>query len=263
MFEKSPAPRSVLITGASSGIGRALALHYAKGGVFLFISGRNEQRLAETASACRAQGAIVETALISVTDQTKMKEWIEDADAAHPIDLIIANAGISGGTGGVMEGEPIDQARHIFDVNLMGVINTIAPALPRFTARGKGQIAIISSLAGYRGFPGAPAYSASKGAVRFYGEALRGAVRKSGVKINVIMPGFVESRMTAANDFRMPFFMSAEKAAKIIAKGLSVNNGRIAFPLPTQFSAWLLSVLPDCIAQKILGELPAKGRVSD
>lgn len=260
MFKKSPPPKSVLITGASSGIGRALAMHYAKDGVFIAISGRNEQRLAETAQACRAKGAVVETALVCVTDQTGMKEWIERTDRAHAIDLVIANAGISGGTGGVMEGEPIDQARHIFDVNLMGVINTIAPALPRFTARGKGQIAIISSLAGYRGFPGAPAYSASKGAVRFYGEALRGAVRKTGVRINVIMPGFVESRITAANDFAMPFFMGADKAAKIIAKGLAANKGRIAFPLPTQFSAWFLSVLPDCIAQKILGELPAKGQ---
>lgn len=256
-------PKSILITGASSGIGRALALHYAGSGVFLALSGRNQERLNEAAHACRAQGASVETALVSVTDQSKMKEWIESVDQKNPLDLIIANAGISGGTGGVMEGEPINQVRQIFDVNLMGVINTIAPALPRFTKRGSGQIAIISSLAGYRGFPGAPSYSASKGAVRIYGEALRGAVRKTGVKINVVMPGFVESRMTAANDFKMPFFMSAEKAASIIAKGLSVNKGRIAFPLPTQFSAWFLSVLPDGIAQKLLGELPAKGRVTD
>lgn len=256
-------PKSILITGASSGIGRALALHYAESGVFLALSGRNQERLNEAAHACRAQGASVETALVSVTDQSKMKEWIESVDQKNPLDLIIANAGISGGTGGVMEGEPIDQVRQIFDVNLMGVINTVAPALPRFTKRGGGQIAIISSLAGYRGFPGAPAYSASKGAVRIYGEALRGAVRKTGVKINVVMPGFVESRMTAANDFKMPFFMSAEKAASIIAKGLSVNKGRIAFPLPTQFSAWFLSVLSDGIAQKLLGELPAKGRVTD
>ncbi len=256
-------PKSILITGASSGIGRALALYYAGSGVFLALSGRNEERLNDAANACRAKGATVETALVSVTDQTKMKEWIEHADQKNALDLIIANAGISGGTGGVMEGEPIDQARAIFDVNLMGVINTIAPALPRFTKRGSGQIAIISSLAGYRGFPGAPAYSASKGAVRFYGEALRGAVCKTGVKINVIMPGFVESRMTAANNFKMPFFMSAEKAARIIAKGLSVNKGRIAFPLPTQLSAWFLSILHDGIAQKLLGELPAKGRVTD
>ena len=129
--------------------------------------------------------------------------------------------GISGGTGGAggdpsagpMQGESPAQARQIFDVNLGGVLNTLEPVLPAMLQRGRGQVAIISSLAAFRGWPGAPAYSASKGAVRFYGEALRGALHSSGVEINVVCPGFVVSRMTDVNQFPMPFLMSAEKAA--------------------------------------------------
>lgn len=251
-------PKSILITGASSGIGEALALQYARPGVFLALSGRNSERLSLVASACRDKGASVEMTLIPVTNKKSMEDWVVATDTAHPLDLVIANAGISGGTGGVMNGEPVAQAREIFDVNLMGVLNTVEPILPRMIERGRGQIALMASLAAFRGFPGAPAYSASKGAVRFYGEALRGALHHSGVRINVICPGFVVSRMTAVNDFPMPFLMKAERAANIIANGLRDNKGRIAFPLPTHAGSWFLSVLPDFIAQRILRRLPAK-----
>lgn len=255
-------PRTILITGASSGIGEALALHYAAPGVTLHLSGRNQERLAAVAAAAQEKGAHVTTAPVNVTDRATMSAWIAGKDAQTPLDLVIANAGISGGTGGgkggPMHGEPVDQARAIFDVNLGGVLNTIEPVLPAMQGRGKGQIAIISSLAAYRGWPGAPAYSASKGAVRFYGEALRGAVHGSGVSINVVCPGFVVSRMTDVNEFPMPFLMSADKAARIIARGLEKDRGRIAFPMPTHFVAWLVSVFPDFLIQGVLRRLPAK-----
>lgn len=258
-------PKNILITGASSGIGESLALHYAAPGVTLHLSGRDPNRLAAVSNAASARGAHVETRVIDVTDAQGMGAWMTAADNSTPLDLVIANAGISGGTGGgeggPMHCEPPAQARHIFNVNLGGVLNTIEPALPRMMARGRGQIAIISSLAAYRGWPGAPAYSASKGAVRFYGEALRGALHKSGVQVNVVCPGFIVSRMTAVNRFPMPFLMSSEKAAKIIAQGLEKNRSRIAFPFPTAFMAWLVSVLPDGLIQHLLRRLPAKSNV--
>lgn len=259
MMKQPISPQSILITGASSGIGEALALHYAAPGIFLALSGRDEERLLAVAEICRAKGADTDVAVLSVTDRGRMEEWILDVDESHPLDLVIANAGISGGTGGVMNGEPIEQARAIFDVNLTGVLNTVGPVLPRMLARKRGQIAFMASLAAFRGFPGAPAYSASKGAVRFYGEALRGALRDSGVKINVVCPGFVKSRMTAANDFPMPFLMETRDAVKIIANGLARDKGRIAFPWPVLAGSWFLSVLPDCLAQLLLKRLPAKG----
>lgn len=249
---------SILITGASSGIGEFLALSYAKAGVSLFLSGRNAVRLENVADACRTKGAYVETRVIDVADKVAMESWLCDIDARCPIDLVIANAGISGGTGDAAGGEPMDQAREIFNVNLMGVLNTIAPVAPRMLARKSGQIALISSMAGFRGFPGAPAYSASKGAVRFYGEALRGALAPHGVRVNVVCPGFVRSRMTDVNDFPMPLLMETEKAAAIIVKGLAANKGRIAFPWPTHLICWFLSILPDSCAQRLLGKLPPK-----
>ena len=125
-------------------------------------------------------------------------------------------------------------------------------------ARKHGQIAIMSSLAGFRGFPGAPAYCGSKAAVRIYGEALRGAMRKTGVRVNVISPGFVKSRITAVNDFPMPFLMEADKAAIYIAKALAKNKGRIAFPFIVYLGVWFLALLPDNVAQKLLCIAPTK-----
>lgn len=251
-------PHHILITGASSGIGAALALRYSAPGIVLVLSGRNAERLEDVAAACRAKGAVVQDRVIDVQDQSKMAAWIAEADQHYPLDLVIANAGISGGTAGVMHHEPMDQVRRIFDINLYGVLNTIEPVIPLMIARGRGQVAIISSLAGFRGWPGAPAYSASKGAVRFYGEALRGALRHTGVAVNVVCPGFIVSRMTDANQFSMPFLMDTDKAASIIVRGLSKNKGRIAFPWPTHAVSWLMSVLPDWLVQNILIQLPKK-----
>lgn len=252
-------PKSILITGASSGIGEALALEYAAPSVFLALCGRNSQRLEAVAQTCREKGAVVEAVVLDVTSQEEMNNWVVGIDQSRCLDLVIANAGVSGGSGGtVMAGEPMDQARMIFNVNLMGVLNTLAPVLPRMVERRAGQIAIISSMAGFRGFPSAPAYSASKGGVRFYGEALRGSLAPYNVKVNVVCPGFVRSRMTDANDFRMPFLMDTQEAAQIIAKGLARNKGRIAFPFPVHCFCWFLSILPDALAQRLLTKLPNK-----
>lgn len=264
MTDAGFSPENILITGASSGLGQALSEYYAAQGaadgpVTLFLSGRDSVRLALVAQACRDKGATVVTGLVDVTDRPALQCWMEDIDQNHPLDLVIANAGISGGTGGGLDqNNPTAQDKAIFDVNMTGVVNTVDVALPRMIARGRGQIALMSSLASFAAMPGAPAYAASKSAVRMYGEALAGAVASTGVRVNVICPGFIKTPMTDINDFHMPFLMEAPQAAKIIATGLTKNRTRIAFPLPLYLAAGLIGLLPACLARPFLSFLPKK-----
>ena len=184
---------------------------------------------------------------------------MREIDLKTPVDLVIANAGISAGTGG--GGESAQQVRRIFSTNIDGVMNSIQPLIPAMATRKRGQIAIISSLAGIRALPSSPAYSASKACVRYYGDALRGWLAKNNVNVSVVCPGYVRTPMTDVNDFPMPFIMSAEKAAAIIAKGLERGKPRIAFPLALYIPLWLLSCLPVCITDPFFARLPAKPSV--
>lgn len=254
-------PQSILITGASSGLGSALALAYAAPGRRLALGGRDLARLETVAADCRARGAAVTVVRCDVADRDAMRRWIETADDEAPLDLVIANAGVSAGTGGGWESE--DQARRIFGVNLDGVLNTLHPAMERMIPRRHGQIALMASLAGFRGYPGAPAYSASKAAVKAYGEALRIDLKPHTIAANVICPGFVATPMTAVNRFRMPMLMTADRAARIIVRGLAGNRARIAFPFPLYFMTWLAATLPCWLADALLGRLPAKGADDD
>jgi short-subunit dehydrogenase len=250
-------PRSLLITGASSGIGEALALAYAGPGVSLALAGRDSPRLEAVAAACRQRGAAVQAATVDVTDADAMAQWIAGVDGAMPIDLVIANAGIGAGTEAGFE--TAEQTRAVFGVNLDGALNTVLPLIPRLVARGRGQIALMSSLASFRGFAGAPTYCASKAALRVWGEGLRGDLHHYRVEVSVVCPGFVVSRMTARNKFRMPFLMSAERAAAIVKRGLARNRGRIAFPFPMYFAVWLVGTLPPLLTDSLFRLLPKKG----
>ncbi|OAN51437.1 short-chain dehydrogenase [Paramagnetospirillum marisnigri] len=249
-------PVSILITGASSGLGAGLARFYAASGVTLHLSGRDPVRLERTASDCRASGAEVIATLVDVGDAAATRAWVEASEAHRPLDLAIANAGISAGTHG--GGESADQIRAIFAVNVDGVINTVMPAVAAMTERRRGQVAIMSSLAGFRGFPGAPAYCASKAAVRVWGEGLRAELAPLGVGVSVICPGFVTTPMTAVNNFRMPFLMEVEPACRIIASGLERNRGRIAFPWPMLLAARLAGCLPDRLMDMVSRRTPRK-----
>ncbi len=248
--------RSILITGASSGIGEALADHYAGPERHLLLTGRDRARLDGVAERLRTTGANVETAILSVTAREAMAELISAADRRAPLDLVIANAGISAGTGGGEESP--EQTRAITATNVEGVLNTVEPALPGMLARGRGQIGLIASLAGFRGFPGAPAYCASKAWVKVWGEGLRGHLAPRGIGVTVVCPGFVKSRMTAVNKFPMPFLWETEKAARRIARGLERNEARVAFPWPLLFAMQLVSTLPPGLVETLQRRLPAK-----
>ncbi len=249
-------PRTILITGASSGIGVALARAYAAPGVVLALSGRNAARLEEVAEACREAGARVLAETVDVTDADAMAAWIGAVDGEAPLDLVIANAGVAAGT--ESGGGNADEMRRIFRVNVDGVLNTVAPAVAVMKPRKRGQIAIMSSLAGLRGMPGAPAYAASKAAVRSLAEGLRGRLAGDGIRVSAICPGFVESRMTADNRFPMPMLMTADKAAGIIVKGLRRNKARIAFPWPMAVIMGFLAALPPGWTDPLFRGLPEK-----
>jgi len=245
-------PHSILITGASSGIGEALAREYAHPGIFLALSGRNRERLDAVAAYCRDKGVTVSADVIDVTDRDAMAEWIKATDAGHPLDLIIANAGIAGDSGA--RGADLNErlTRDIFDVNMIGVLNTVFPVLENMRKRKHGQLALVSSIAGFRGLPSAPAYSASKATVKAYGEALHGVLARDRVGVSVICPGFVKSRITDKNAFSMPLIISAPKAARKIRKGLEKNQLLIAFPWPFITFMWFLNLLTPNWANKLL-----------
>ena len=255
-------PKTIIITGASSGIGEALALHYARPEVVLALSGRDEARLRDIAARCNERGAATLPSVMNVTDQDAMAAWITGIAKDRRLDLVVANAGISAGTG---KGEGPEQIRRIYDINVGGVMNTILPAIevmqtqaPHDIDDKRGQIAIMSALASFRGFPGAPAYCASKATVRIHGEALRGELHHQGIEVSVICPGYVRSRMTARNKFRMPMLMDADHAAQIIARGLARNKARIAFPWPMYWLVRLIAGLPQFATDPLFRKLPKK-----
>jgi short-subunit dehydrogenase len=243
---------SIVITGASSGIGEALARDYAAPGIALALNGRDGARLQAVAEACRAKGATVEGCEIDVTDRAALGEWLTTFDDAHPVDLLIANAGVSIDK----DNSSLDDfsiIRRTMAINLDGMLNTVEPLIGRMMARKHGQIAVVSSLAGFIGLPYSASYNASKAAVRVWGESIRYVLKKSGIGVSVICPGFVATRMTAKAPFPMPFLMTVERASAIIRRGLARNKARIAFPFGTKAAVWFGAVLPGNWAARLLG----------
>jgi short-subunit dehydrogenase len=255
-YAKNIPMKTILITGASSGLGAALAKEFADNNTHLILMGRDTTRLKKVAQQCETANAKVTCKVIDVTDSDAMAAEIEALDKKYSIDMVVANAGISGGTAGGRE--TAVQTRQIFDVNVNGVLNTVLPAIPCMINRKAGQIVIISSLAGFRGLSGAPAYSASKNAVRAWGEALRLDLATKGIKVNVVCPGFIKTPLTDVNKFKMPILMDAEYAARVIKQGIDKNKARIAFPFRLAAITRLISILPLWLSDFIVSKLPGK-----
>ena len=237
-----PRPGHVLVTGASSGLGRALALAYATPGRRLTLLGRDAGRLAEVAAAVETAGAEAMTVAVDVRDRAAMADAIAAADDARPLDLVIANAGIAAAV----------DPRDVLEVNLLGLWHTVEPALARMGARGHGQLALMSSLAGRRGLPGAAAYGAAKAGARVLAESLRLDWGPRGVRVSAIVPGFVDTPLTRRNNFAMPFRLTAEEAAERIRRGLARDRAEIAFPRRLAWAVRLSTLLPPAAAAPLL-----------
>jgi len=242
-------PSTVLITGASGGIGAALARSYAEPGRTLILHGRDHARLAAVMRECERQGAQVHGANFDLRDAEAAISALRTLSGRHVIDLAVVNAGVTRSIGDGLEAENWETARAVLSVNLDGAIATVAGVLPEMRRRGAGQIAIVSSLAAYFGLPVTPIYCASKAALKAYGEALRGWLAHRGVAVNVVLPGYVRTAMNEHDRGPQPLSMSPERAAILIRRGLERNRARIAFPLSLAWAMWFLSVLPAPLAQ--------------
>jgi short-subunit dehydrogenase len=243
----------VLITGASSGIGRALALDYAAAGADVIALGRDTARLKAVAQACQAHGVEVQTFAVPVENAADMKKAILAAEAAGPLDIVIANAGFGGrqSLAGAM-GESDDAAEALVEVNFRGVLNTIRPIIPAMVQRRRGRLGIVSSLAGLRGLPDSPIYSASKAAVRVYGEALRPLLRPMGISVSIILPGYVDTAMSRSLPFAKPMLIGAGAMARKIRRGIATGKIRITAPVPVGLAMQALALVPSALADPFL-----------
>lgn len=245
---------TTLITGASSGIGEALAWACAQRGDRLFLCGRNAARLEAVVEKCRTCGALVEGTVLDVTDPQATADWIRACDATSPLERVFSNAGVSTGE------ETTENARATFATNIGGMVNVVLPTLEVFRQRGKGwrQILLTASIAGYGPLAACPSYSATKSAVKTWALALRGHCRAEGIRVSAICPGFVRSRITDKNTCPMPFFMEAPRAAEIILARADKDVGLIAFPWPMRLATWFLSILPFRVNEALNRLLPKK-----
>ena len=242
--------KSVLITGASSGIGAALATALAAPGNVLHLSARNVGRLEATTAACRSKGATVLPVAMDVRDVQAMATWIAAADR---LDLVIANAGIAA------SGDP-NATREIFATNLDGALNTVIPAMevmrsqPAGADGVRGRIAVIASIAAFLALPESPAYSASKAAIDNWTVASARSARRDGIHLTSVCPGFISTAMTTGNTAAMPGLMTAERAAAIILRGIAAGRIRLAFPWWMAATARIVGLMPPRLLGKLLPE---------
>jgi len=242
-------PSTVLITGATGGIGTALAHSYAQPGRTLILHGRDSARVASLVRECELRGAQAHGVTFDLRDTDATIAALRSLSSQHVINLAIVNAGVSRAMGEGVEAESWEAARAVLAVNIDGAIATVSGMLPEMRRRGAGQIAVVSSLAAYFGLPVTPVYCASKAALKVYGEAMRGWLAPQGIAVNVVLPGFVRTPMSDAFPGAKPWLMSPERAAILIRRGLEHNRARIAFPRALASGMWCLSVLPAAVSQ--------------
>ena len=248
----------IIITGASKGLGMALAYKYAAQDVCLGLIGRNQERLYEIANECENRGADVKTLVLDVRERETLERWIDEFDRAHPVDLIIANAGVNYSPPDRDYVEDPAIVDETFDVNLHSVIHTVNPVLKRMVYRGRGSVAIMSSLSGYRGVPSFPAYSSSKAAVKYYYEAVRGLYRRKGVYITIVCPSYVDTDMTAKMQVHPLMMTNLDKAVDKIYRGIKHHRRLVSFPWHHALGLRLTSLLPEWLIDWILPKFLGK-----
>jgi len=249
--------RRVFITGASAGIGAALARHYAGADVAIGLFARRRDLLDKLAASLPGRTAIYPA---DIADTPAVAAAAQDFLARYGApDLVIANAGVSVGTRGD-ELPDVEKLRRVLDVNVAGLAATLAAFAPAMRAAGSGTLCGIASVAGFRGLPGAGAYSASKAAAIIWLEALRAELAGSGVSVVTICPGYIDTPMTQVNRYRMPFLLCADEAAKRFARAIEARRRLAVIPWQMAIVSTLLRATPGWLYDRLAARAPRKPR---
>lgn len=248
---------NVVISGASSGIGLALARHYLKQGATVAAFARRAELLEKLST--EYPGKVIPYVL-DVRDAAAINVAANDfMTRAGVPDIVIANAGVSRGTL-TEHSEDLESFQQVLEINLLGMAKTFQPFIAPLRRAGKGRLVGIASVAGFRGLPGSEAYSASKAAAISYLESLRVELRNSGIKVVTIAPGFIKSPMTDVNSYPMPFLMEADDAAARMAAIIERGSSFAVVPWQMGLVGWLLKRLPNWLYDRIFSKLPHKSR---
>jgi short-subunit dehydrogenase len=257
MKMRGQVPR-IFLTGASSGLGAALARHYAGQGATLGLVARRAGALQALAAELGGRHYVYP---VDVTDAANLNAAAADFIARTGVpDIVIANAGISVGTL-TEEVDDIAAFNRVFAVNVLGMVNSFHPFVAAMREAKHGRLVGIASVAGIRGLPGAGAYSASKAAAIAYLESLRVELHGSGVHVVTVAPGYIATPMTAVNDYVMPFLLTAEDAARRIARVIAQGSSYSVIPWQMAITARLLRIMPDALFDRIFiraGRKPRK-----
>ena len=252
-----PSKPKVFITGASSGIGAALAAHYAREGAVLGLCARRLEATQALLESLRTAGTCYR---VDVTDAASLQAAAADFSRRYGVpDIVIANAGI--GAGALTENaEDLPVFRAIMDTNVFGMVSTFHPFLGAMRDRANGTLVGIASVAGFRGLPGGGAYSASKAAAITYLESLRVELHGSGVSVVTICPGYIRTPMTAKNRYRMPFLLDADEAARRMARAITARRRFAVIPWQMALVGIVLRRLPRWLYDRLAAGAPRKAR---
>jgi short-subunit dehydrogenase len=247
----------VVITGASSGIGRALAAEYARRGATIGLIARRAELLRELASDLKVHTALY---ALDVRDAAGLTRSAEDFRTRFGSpDVVIANAGVSAGTS-TDRSEDRAVFQEILEVNVMGMVNTFMAFLPAMRAAGSGTLVGIASVAGFRGLPGSGAYSASKAAAIAYLESLRVELRGTGISVITISPGYIATPMTEHNPYPMPFIIPADLAARRMVDAIARRKRHVVIPWQMGIVGGVLKILPRALYDRMFALAPRKPR---
>jgi len=236
--------QKVFITGASSGIGEYVAYEYAKAGAIIGLSARRKELLNNVADKCTELGGKTMVFGVDVSDQKSTKDAIDEfINQAKGIDIVIANAGISGRVD--LENGNSDEINKMFSINILGVSNTVLPAIPKMVEQKSGRVVVVSSIAGFRALPGRSGYSASKIAVRFMNNSWRYSFNKHNISFTTICPGFIDTDMTSSHKYKMPFLMTVDKFANKMVWAINRKKKTYIAPWEWRYIVPIIKIVPD------------------